>query len=661
LITAYVEWVLGFSRTTTASHIVTEFDKKSGAIFAYNPWNTEFGRQISFATFSVATEAFTCDRSEFIGRNKNLSEPNALSQDEPLSGKTGAGLDPCAALQTEIEIPPNERVEVLFFLGQTENREVALEIIERYRAQGVNDEFKKVQNEWQLILTKVQVETPDKSMDVMLNRWLLYQTIVCRFWARAAFYQAGGAYGFRDQLQDTMALTLSNPELTRAHILKAAARQFVEGDVQHWWHPPSGRGVRTHFSDDLLWLPFVVSHYLKVSQDVALLDQEVSFIQGPLLAPEQEDSYYTPEISSLSASLYEHCARTLDRSLTVGAHGLPLMGCGDWNDGMNRVGHKGLGESVWLAWFLYLNLVQFSKIAQARGDITRAEVWLKHSEKLKEAVEDTAWDGAWYKRAFFDDGTPLGSASSIECRIDSIAQTWGILSGAADKARAKRAMESVEEFLIKPADDLLLLFAPPFDKTPLDPGYIKGYLPGVRENGGQYSHAAVWCIFAYANLDNGARATELFSMLNPITHGSTRAGVHRYKVEPYVIAADVYSEPPYVGRGGWTWYTGSSGWMYRAGVEAILGFNISGDYLELTPHILPEWPQYKITYRHDRTKSTHYEIKVLNPENATSIIASVEVDGKKLNLPSQKIQLVDDGGKHSIVFTLGLFVSDSVT
>lgn len=644
-VTGYVEWVLGFSRSTTLPFIVTEVDPDTTAIFAHNPWNPEFGKRISFATFSGGNDSLSGDRTEFLGRNGNTEEPTALTHGSYLFEKVGAGLDPCAVLQKNLVIEPGQEITVVFLLGQAESREKARRLINAYPTKTVDEALRQVAEKWNEILTRIQVETPDDAMNLMLNRWLLYQTTSCRLWARAGFYQAGGAYGFRDQLQDSMALIWAKPDMTRSQILLASSRQFSEGDVQHWWHTPSGRGVRTRISDDLLWMPYVVSHYLKITRDASLLDEEAPFLKAPLLLPDQEDFYSTPEVSGETASIFEHCARALDRSLKVGVHGLPLIGGGDWNDGMNRVGHEGKGESVWLAWFLYFNLMEFSKIAEARGEAKRARRWAEHATRLKSAVEKEAWDGAWYRRAFFDDGTPLGASSNMECRIDSIAQTWAVLSGAADRARAIRAMESVEDFLVRTADKLVLLLTPPFDKTPLDPGYIKGYLPGVRENGGQYSHAAIWCILAYSALNNGQRAVELFSMLNPINHSHSRAGVHRYRVEPYVIAADIYSETPYVGRGGWTWYTGSASLMYRAGIDSILGFKLTGNKLAIEPHIHPEWKGYKIRYRHG---NTHYEIEVKNSKGLSSGISRITLDGKSVHEAGAAIELVDDGFRHKV-------------
>ncbi len=649
-VTAYLEWVLGTSRAVTAPYIVTELDIETGALFAQNPWISEFGTRVAFADLCGQQSSWTGNRTEFIGRNGCLDAPAGLLGFKTLKNRVGAGLDPCAALETVIELAGNAETEIIFLLGQGDNHAHAVELVKRYRLTKPSETFNQVQQSWQSVLGKVQVKTPDQALDLLLNGWLLYQTLSCRMWARAAFYQLGGAFGFRDQLQDSMALAVARPDLTRKHLLLAAERQFVEGDVQHWWHPPTGRGVRTHFSDDRLWLPYAVTHYIKVSGDTAILDSSLAFLEGPELKPEQEDAYFEPNQSIQEATLYEHCVRALDYSLTTGAHGLPLIGSGDWNDGMNRVGREGRGESIWLAWFLIATLDEFAKLAEARGEQQTANRWRDHISKLKIAVEAEGWDGAWYRRAYFDDGTPLGSAINAECRIDSIAQSWAVISGAADSERAQRAMHSVREYLVRLGDDLMLLFTPPFDKTERDPGYIKGYPPGVRENGGQYTHAAIWSVIAFAMLGEGDQAVELLRMLNPIKRTSTRTGLYAYKVEPYVLAADIYSEPPHVRRGGWTWYTGAAGWFYRAGVETILGFQLRADCLVLNPCIPMVWTQYSISYQH---KTSRYEIKVENPNGVSRGIVSVELDGVEQVYENKGILLKDDGQLHHLRVILG--------
>jgi cyclic beta-1,2-glucan synthetase len=649
-VAAYVEWVLGASRSVTASHIVTELDPTTGALFAYNPWDVEFGQRIAFVDLLGQQTSWTGNRAEFIGRNGSLDAPAGLLSVKSLRNRVGAGLDPCAALQTIIKLAPNETTDCVFLLGQGNDRDHARELVQRYRATEVAATFANVTESWDKILTKVQVKTPDRELDILLNRWLLYQTLSCRLWARAGFYQVGGAFGFRDQLQDGMALAVARPDLTRAHLLRAAARQFAEGDVQHWWHPPSGRGVRTHFSDDRIWLPYTVAHYVKVSGDTQVLDEKVAFLEGLELAPEQDDVYFQPTQSLQQVSLFEHCARALDISLKTGVHGLPLIGSGDWNDGMNRVGYQGKGESVWLAWFLITTLSEFATVAEVRGDKQRATNWREHAAQLKIAVEAEAWDGAWYRRAYFDDGSPLGSAANEECRIDSIAQSWGIISGAADSERAQRAMNSVRENLVRYGDDLILLFTPPFDKAEhRDPGYIKSYPRGVRENGGQYTHAAIWSVIAYALLGEGDQAAELLHILNPIKRTATRTGVYAYKVEPYVLAADIYSEHPHARRGGWTWYTGAAGWFYRAGVESILGLQVQGDQLVFNPCIPKAWQSYRISYQHETSR---YEITVENPNAVTRGITLIELDGISQS-EGNSITLQNDGQVHQVRVVLG--------
>jgi cyclic beta-1,2-glucan synthetase len=615
-----------------------------------NPWNTEFGGRVAFLDLGGRQTAWTADRTEFLGRNGGPERPAGLDRGYRLQGAAGAGMDPCAALQTSFELPNGARTQVLVLLGEADGAAAAADLIRRGRTADHEATRRGVASYWDDTEGTIQVRTPDRSMDIMLNRWLIYQALACRLWARTAFYQAGGAYGFRDQLQDSIALVTARRDLAREHLLRAAARQFVEGDVQHWWHPPSGRGVRTRISDDRVWLPYAVDRYLAVTGDTAVLDEIVPYLEGPALRPDQADAYFQPEPSSASASLYDHCAAALDRSLAVGAHGLPLIGSGDWNDGMNRVGPEGRGESVWLGWFLHTVLAAFAPIAEARGDRRRAEQWRARMKALRRALERHGWDGDWYRRAFFDDGTPLGSAQNAECRIDSIAQSWAVLSGAANPPHAERAMAAVEEYLVRRGDGLVLLFTPPFDHSDVDPGYVKGYLPGVRENGGQYTHGAIWSVLAFAALGDGDKAGELFSILNPINHASTRAGVHRYKVEPYVMAADVYTEPPHVGRGGWTWYTASAGWMYQAGVEWILGFHLRGTTLLIDPCIPRAWPGYEIDFRYG---SARYEIVVENPHGVSRGVASSELDGQVLAAGGAAIPLADDGATHRVRVVLG--------
>ncbi len=652
-VTAYAEWVLGTSRGASAPLIITEIEADTGALLARNPWSNEFGGRVAFVDMNGRQRSWTGDRTEFLGRNGAIDHPAALSGDAQLSHRVGGGLDPCGALQAPVELKANGSAEIVFFLGEAATRTDAIELIKRYRGLDLDVVLGAVHAHWDDILGTVQVKTPDRSMDLMLNRWLLYQTLSCRVVARSAFYQASGAYGFRDQTQDVLALLVSQPGLTRGHLLRAAGRQFAEGDVQHWWLPSSGQGVRTRISDDHVWLAYAVAHYVAVTGDTAVLDESIAFLEGPALREDEHDAYFQPMIAEEHASLFEHCARALDRSLAVGVHGLPLMGTGDWNDGMNRVGEGGRGESVWLGWFLQATLVAFAPLADACGDATRAATWRQQAATLTQSLERESWDGNWYRRGYFDDGTPLGSASSIECRIDSIAQSWAVISGAGDPARAVHAMAAVDEYLVRRAEGLVQLFSPPFDHTTLEPGYIKGYPPGIRENGGQYTHAATWSVIAFAMLGDGDKAGELFAMLNPINHAATRAASNRYKVEPYVVSADIYSMAPHVGRGGWTWYTGAAGWMYRAGLESILGFRLRGTALIVDPCVPKTWRGFELTFHHG---STRYEIAIENPNGVNRGVVGVQVDGSALSAPPQgyaSVALGDDGLTHQIRIVLG--------
>jgi cyclic beta-1,2-glucan synthetase len=650
-ITHYVEWVLDNQRSKSAPFIVTELDPVSGALLARNPWNNEFQARVAFIDMGGRQHSALGDRTEFLGRHGSLAEPAALLESAPLSNRVGGGLDPCAALQSRIRLQPGETVEFVLSLGQESSRAAALALIDKVRAANLDAVLDAVHDYWDKTLGAVQVRTPDRSMDVMVNGWLLYQTLACRVWARVGFYQASGAYGFRDQLQDVMALCIARPVLARQQILRAAARQFTAGDVQHWWLPMSGQGVKTRISDDRVWLPFVVAHYLKVTADSAVLDEPVSFLEGGPLNADQNEVFSAPAATKQSEVLFEHCALALDSSLGIGSHGLPLFGAGDWNDGMNRVGAAGHGESVWLGWFLYSTLLAFAPIAAGRGDEGRAMLWRKHAFAVQQSIEREAWDGDWYRRGYFDDGTPLGSVTSDECRIDSIAQSWAVISGAAERSRAQRAMSAVNAQLVSRSDGLIQLFTPPFDHTQHDPGYIKAYPPGLRENGGQYTHAAMWTALAFAQLGDGDMAGELFSLLNPINHASTRAGIHRYKVEPYVACADVYTAASHVGRGGWTWYTGSAGWMYRTAIEGILGIHVRGQTLEMDPCIPRGWTSFEFTYRFG---TSNYTVAVENPQGVSRGVRQTFLDGTQMVVgPRCEIALVDDGLPHALRVVMG--------
>lgn len=649
MVTGYVEWILGASRTLTAPYITTRMDAQTGAMLAHNPWSTAFPNQVAFFDLGGQQTSWTADRREFLGNHGQLSAPAALTRRHRLSCRTGAGMDPCAVLQTEILLAPGQRLELVILLGEGRSAEQASALVTRYR-QDLDVVQDEVASQWQALLGAIQVKTPDRAMDIMLNGWLLYQTLACRVWARSAFYQAGGAYGFRDQLQDGMALSFAQPQATRQHLLRAAARQFIEGDVQHWWLPHSGQGVRTRISDDRIWLAFATATYILDTADDAILDEIIPFIEGPQLGLNEQDAFFLPAISDESASLFEHCARGLDQAIELtGSNGLPPIGSGDWNDGMNLVGSEGKGESVWLGWLLLRTIMLFAPLARSRQD-PRAERWEAHAQRVGVALERKAWDGAWYRRATFDDGTWLGSKDSSECQIDSIAQSWAILSGVADPTRAMTAMQSLEKYLIRYDEALVLLFSPPFDKLTQNPGYIRGYPPGLRENGGQYTHAATWAILAFSRLGECNKAHNLFALLNPINHAKNAADVERYKVEPYVMAADIYSVAPHIGRGGWTWYTGAAGWMYQAGIEGILGIHREGHFLRIDPHLPRHWPGFSAEIT---MEATRYSIEVDIGEPSERQTGTIRLDGVALPPSDRPLRVPLDGGHHQLHITMG--------
>ncbi|MGZ5566370.1 MAG: GH36-type glycosyl hydrolase domain-containing protein [Limisphaerales bacterium] len=637
----YWEWVLGELRSKNMPHIVTELDTRTGVLLARNAYNTDFPGRVAFVDVQVPTRTMTGDRCEFLGRNGTLAQPAALRRLR-LSGRVGAGFDPCAAMQVPFDLGEGEEREIIFRLGAARDSGEVQQLIERFKdPAAVHAELDAVKAQWNETLGAVQVETPEPALDLLANQWLVYQTLGCRMWARSGYYQSSGAFGFRDQLQDAMALVHCKPRALREQILYAAAHQFVEGDVQHWWHPPTNRGVRTHFSDDYLWLPFAVCRYVFSTGDYEILNETVSFIEGRPLKPEEEAYFDLPRVGP-SSTLYEHCVRAVNNGLKFGAHGIPLIGCGDWNDGMNLVGEHGKGESVWLGFFLHNVLTQFSRVARQRHDDAFAQRCVEEAERLHHHIEENAWDGNWYKRAWFDDGTPLGSAENEECQIDALPQSWAVISGAGDPGRARKAMDAVDQRLVRRDGRLIQLFTPAFDKSALNPGYIKGYVPGIRENGGQYTHAAVWTIIAFTMMGDHRRAWELFRMILPPNHSKNADEAGMYRVEPYVAVADIYGVSPHVGRGGWTWYTGSAGWLYRLALEHLLGLRREGDRLRFAPCIPPEWKSFKVHYRVGKTT---YDIE-LQAEAGWQKVKAISVDGEEQS--GDTLPLKDDGQAHQV-------------
>lgn len=647
-VTWYAEPVLGQVKHVTASRLVTSHDDRTGAVFIRNRWSTQFADQVVFADMTGRQESVTGNRLEFLGRLGTTSRPAAMLRSGELSGRVGPGLDPCVALRRSVTIPAGEYADVTVQFGAATDEEGARQLVLAYRNQDPEELLRTERERWDRRLDTITVNTPDSSFDLIMNGWLLYQTLACRMLARSGYYQASGAYGFRDQLQDSMAVLLVDSDAAREHLVRAAGRQFVEGDVQHWWLPATGAGIRTRISDDVVWLALCAARYATVTGDAEVFDEPIPYLSGPVLEDGQHENFFQPGTADLVETLYDHCKRALRRAFPVGRHGLPLMGTGDWNDGMNRVGQDGQGESVWLGWFLHTALGAFVPVAQLRGDHDFAAQCVSHQQRLLRGLEDAGWDGRWYRRGYFDDGTPLGSVSRGECRIDSIAQSWAVMSGSARPDRARSAMDEVVRQLLLPREGVARLFTPPFDVSQPDPGYIRAYPPGVRENGGQYTHGAVWSIFAFAALGREDTAATLFWHANPINHARTPEQANIYRVEPYVVAADIYSVAPYVGRGGWTWYTGSSGWLYRAGIEAILGLRRNAGWLIVQPCLPPEWTEASVSYR---IGDTFYDIEFRASGATPRRVASIQVDDRTLVM-TDRIPLLTGGGRHKVIVTL---------
>ncbi|MFH1278049.1 MAG: glycosyl transferase [Candidatus Eisenbacteria bacterium] len=659
-IVSYRRLVLGVSPETSGRSVVTEIDPETGALFARNPRSRDFAKSVTFGAAVLPGKEdalhLSGDRRAFLGPRGNAARPEALTRSGPIEGPVGARLDPAFVERAVIDIAPGECAECSFLFGEGKDDEEARTLVARYRRRGaVEEALAGVTAEWKRLRSGLRIATPRPALDIMVNGWLPYQTLACRMRGRTAFYQSGGAFGFRDQLQDAASLVYQAPEMTRAQILLHAAHQFVEGDVLHWWHPPRSRGIRTRFADDLLWLPYVTAFYVRCTGDRSIMNEEVRFLTARALAPGEDEAFLEPADSGEEADLYEHCCRALDRSLGTGAHGLPLFGTGDWNDGMNRVGREGRGESVWMAFFLIHLIDGFLPIVRERGDRERMERYEGAAKNLRKSVNDGGWDGGWYRRGYYDDGAPLGSKESDECKIDALVQAWSVISGGAPRERAERAMDGAVRELVSEEDGIIRLLTPAFDKTPRDPGYIKGYVPGVRENGGQYTHAALWVVRALAELGRNEKAARLLEMLTPVAHGGTAEGIETYKVEPYVVAADVYGEPPHIGRGGWTWYTGSSAWMFRVAVESILGIRMEdGNLIRIRPCIPDQWPRYDVTWRVPG-EETIYEIAVENPRRRARSVIEATLDGAPLLIQdgAAPVPIIRDGRTHRVLVTLG--------
>ncbi len=654
----YLERVLGVERTTSSRFVNQEISADGRTLYAKNNYNNEFAGRIVFSSVINPMEnaqfRHTTDRKRFIGRNRSLCKPLAVANDRLLDNRVITGGDPCSVIQTIFDLAPGQSVSLIFLEGECNNRNEVDMLIERLSDSVQTDaELHNVQEFWKKTLTKITIATPDRSLDIMVNGWLMYQNLSSRMWARTAFYQAGGAYGFRDQLQDSTAALYVDSEICRNQILLHAEKQFKEGDVLHWWHMPTGRGIRSKITDDRLWLPYVVEFYLQSTGDESILHENAPYISSRNLEPFEHEAYLQPQVLQEKGTIYEHCCKAIDISLKFGIHGLPLIGGGDWNDGMNRVGENGKGESVWLGFFIYHVLTRFEKICRKMNETTRANNYLSVAGKLKQRLNTEGWDGKWYLRAFYDDGTPLGSSKNEECRIDAISQAWSIFSGVASEERSLQVLSAVEEHLVSEKDRIIRLLTPPFDKTPKDPGYIKGYIPGVRENGGQYTHAALWTVKAFAETGMGEKAVHYLNMVNPINHALDQQAANTYKLEPFVVAADIYGEKSLTGQGGWSWYTGSAGWMYRVSLESVLGLRLNGDSIMLKPAISESWKGYSIDLRLDDEETT-YHIQIDNPNGLQAGLLEGTIDGENVHFENSPaiLPLKRDKQKHEIFLNI---------
>ncbi|WP_440998798.1 GH36-type glycosyl hydrolase domain-containing protein [Fodinibius sp. SL11] len=655
----YTDWVLGVFREEATRQIITSVDEKLQVIFARNHYNNEFAGRVAFTGLSTDQKtpsiSYSSDRQSFIGRNRDLKNPLAVIAKTALNGRFGMRFESCAAFQFPLELKSGESVEIYFYLGEAQHQEEARTLISKYQsADAILQSLRDVKAFWRKKLGGIRIKTPEPELNILMNGWLQYQNIACRMWGRTGFYQAGGAFGFRDQLQDATAACYIDPELTRNQILLHAAHQFEEGDVLHWWHPPTDRGIRSIITDDLLWLAYATAFYIKNTGDKEILDEQVSFLKARQLYEGEHEAYLQPEASLEKESLYEHCCRTIDRSLTKGEHGLPLIGGGDWNDGMNKVGVEGKGESIWLGFFLYTILDDFIPIVKKYDDNNRLEQYRAYKKELKRHLNNEGWDGEWYRRAFYDDGTPLGSSQNDECRIDAIAQAWSVISGAGAPAKTEKALLAAEQYLVSKEDGIIKLLTPAFDKTEKNPGYIKGYIPGVRENGGQYTHAALWLVKAFAEAGKTEKAISYMKMLLPINHALNSVDANRYMVEPYAVAADIYGEHPLVGMGGWTWYTGSAGWMYRVILESILGISfVDGTKIQIAPSIIPSWKWYECSIK-NRALDVEVNIKVLNPNKLSEGKVSASFNGLPVSIKHNVVtcKIPDSPGIYQLKITI---------